>query len=233
MSTNDHRPPRPLRVGLTGNIGSGKSSVARALQARGAAVIDADELAREATRDPRVLERIAQELGSEVVARSADGDAYLDRRRTAAVVFDDPRALARLNAIVHPWVRARSAELEQELTRAAQPPPVIVLDIPLLYENGLEAGLDAVVVVTAPLATRIERVVARAATRAGAGAGVVSDEAEAVAADTARRDAAQLPLAHKAARADYVIDNSGDLTALETAVARLWDELLAQGRATA
>src|SRR5690606_7224443 len=123
MSTDSRNGARPLRVGLTGNIGSGKSSVARALQRYGAAVIDADELARQATRDEAVLERIAQDLGEELVVR-ADGAARLDRERTAAVVFDDPEALARLNAIVHPWVRARSAALERELEGAASPPLV-------------------------------------------------------------------------------------------------------------
>lgn len=215
---------RPLRVGLTGNIGSGKSSVARRLLRLGAAVIDADELARQATRDEEVLERIAAALGADLVTRDAAGVAQLDRRATAALVFDDQEALERLNAIVHPWVRWRSAELERDLASSPQPPPVIVFDIPLLYENGLDVGLDAVVVVTAPLATRVARVVERS----GAGKG----EAEAVRADALRRDAAQLPLEEKVARADFVVDNSGDEAALQREVARLWDDLLARSRAT-
>jgi len=215
---------RPLRVGLTGNIGSGKSSVARELRRLGAAVIDADELARQATRDEGVLERIAAALGSDLVTHDAAGVAQLDRRATAALVFDDQEALATLNAIVHPWVRGRSAELERELADSAQPPAVIVFDIPLLYENGLDVGLDAVVVVTAPLAARVARVVERS--------GVGQDEAEVVRADALRRDAAQLPLEEKVARADLVVDNSGDEAALKREVARLWDELLARSRAT-
>ena len=124
-----------------------------------------------------VLERIAAALGADLVTRDASGAAQLDRRATAALVFDDKEALARLNAIVHPWVRLRSAELERELAGSTRPPPVIVFDIPLLYENWLDAGLDAVVVVTAPLATRVARVVERSGAEQG--------EADAVRADIA------------------------------------------------
>lgn len=202
---------RPLRIGLTGNIGSGKSTVARRLASLGAAVIDADELARAATADPQVLAAIAASLGPELVSIDADGAARLDRAAAAARVFGDDAALSRLNAIVHPWVRRRSAELVRELEARAQPPAVILLDIPLLYENDLQRGLDGVVVVAAPLAQRIERVVARS--------GLAPEE-------VARRDAAQLPLQHKVALADYVIDNAGDEEALEEQVSRLWRQLL-------
>jgi len=209
---------RPLRVGLTGNIGSGKSSVARLLRDHGAAVIDSDVLARQATEDPAVLERIAEELGRDLVVEGEDGPR-LDRARTAALVFSDARALDTLNGIVHPWVRRRSVELERELTAGDRPPPVIVLDIPLLYENGLEAGLDAVVVVTAPLEKRLARVVDRS--------GRASQTSSAAArSDAAARDAAQMPLEEKAARADFVVDNSGSLEDLREATARLWAGLL-------
>lgn len=214
----------PLRVGLTGNIGSGKSSVARLLRGHGAGVIDADLLARQATHDPAVLEQIAADLGPELVVRSENGAAHLDRARTAAVVFGDAQALAKLNGIIHPWVRAQSAELERALATAHYPPPVIVHDIPLLYENGLEAGLDAVVVVTAPLATRLARVVGRS------GASSAADVA-AARSDAAARDAAQLPLEEKVARADFVVDNSGSAGDLQQNTARLWGDLLALSRA--
>ena len=214
----------PVRVGLTGNIGSGKSSVARLLRRHGAAIIDSDVLARRATEDPVVLGRIARELGPELVVRGEDGVPRMDRARTAALVFRDADALATLNGIIHPWVRSRSAELERELADAPEPPPVIVFDIPLLYENGLEVGLDAVVVVTAPLEERLARVVDRAGP---------SDEVARVAArsDAEARDAAQMPLAEKAARADFVVDNSGSVSDLEENTARLWAELLALSRA--
>lgn len=195
----------PLRLGLTGNIGSGKSTVARLLAARGAAVIDADRLAREATADPAVLARIERELGPGLVR-----EGRLDRAATARRVFADEAARGALNAIVHPWVAARRDELERALLAAPDPPPVIVHDVPLLYEAGLDGMFDAVVVVTAPLEARLARVAERD--------GLPLEEARA-------RDAAQLPLEEKAARAEHVLDNAGDEAALATRVDELWRRL--------
>src|SRR5690554_5440335 len=202
---------RPLVVGLTGSIGAGKSSVARLLQAHGALVIDADALARQATDDPEVLASIARELGPGLVVYGR-----LDRQATARRVFDDPAARAALNGIVHPWVGRRRLELQAAAARTPDPPPVIVHDVPLLFETGLDAAMAATVVVTAPLETRVARVVARS--------GLPPEEVRA-------RDAAQLPQAEKARRADFVVDNAGDEAALEREVARLWPALLAR-RAT-
>ncbi|MEJ2292209.1 MAG: dephospho-CoA kinase [Deinococcales bacterium] len=195
-----------LHVGLTGNIGSGKSSVARLLEARGAAVIDADALARQATEDAEVLAAIARDLGAELVAAGR-----LDRAATARRVFGDPEARRRLNAIVHPWVRRATERLTEALERAPEPPAVIVHDVPLLYENGLDRGLDAVIVVDAPLAERVARVAARSR---------LSEE------DVRSRDAAQMPLDDKVARADYVVDNGGTLEELEARVDAVWRALL-------
>lgn len=179
--------------------------MARLLARRGAVLIDADALARQATADPAVMERIEASLGPGLVEAGS-----LDRARVAARVFSDPEALSRLNAIVHPWVARRRAELEAEAAAARPAPPMVVHDVPLLYEVGLDAEMDTVVVVYAPLETRLERL----ARRSGLG------PAEALA-----RDGAQLPLEEKAARADHVLDNSGSLPELEDQVARLWDEL--------
>jgi dephospho-CoA kinase len=198
-----------LRLGLTGNIGSGKSTAARLLVARGAALVDADELAREAAGDPEVLARIAAELGPELVE-----DGRLDRAATAARVFGDEAARQALNAIVHPWVRRRSDEEVRALLERA-PPPVILLDIPLLFENGLERGLDGVIVVAADLPARVARVAARS--------GLREDEVRA-------RDAAQMPLAEKARRADYLLDNSGSPEALGAQIDALWAELTKRAR---
>lgn len=199
---------RPLRVGLTGGIGSGKSSVARLLAGHGAYVIDADALARQATEDPAVLARIEAELGPGLVR-----GGRLDRAATARRVFGDAGARSVLNGIVHPWVAARREELEGEALRRSPRPPVIVHDVPLLFEVGLERGVDAVVVVSAPLEERARRLAERS--------GLSREEVMA-------RDAAQLPLAEKAARADYVIDNSGTPRELEEQVARLWRQLIAR-----
>lgn len=196
----------PKRLGLTGNIGSGKSTVAALLVERGAVLIDADALARRATDDPEVLARIAAELGEELVV-----DGRLDRAATAARVFGDETARRTLGGIVHPWVRRESAALAAEMAAAPDPPPAILFDIPLLYENDLDAGLDAVIVVDAPLALRVARVHQRS--------GLSPDEVRA-------RDAAQMPLEAKVARADVVIDNSGDRAALERQVDACWQRLI-------
>lgn len=181
--------------------------MARLLAARGAVVIDADALAREATAAGEVLAAVARALGPELVKGGA-----LDRSATAAKVFADPAARATLNAIVHPWVARRRAALEAAAAARRPMPPVVVHDVPLLFEVGLDATMDVVVVVYAPFDVRAERLARRS--------GLGREEALA-------RDRAQLPLEEKAARADRVIDNAGDLAALEEQVARLWGELLA------
>jgi dephospho-CoA kinase len=197
----------PLRVGLTGNIGSGKSTVAALLAERGAAVIDADALARRATEDPVILRRIGETFGEGVERGGA-----LDRAALARRVFGDDEARRALEAIVHPWVRAAAAAEEADLL-ARRAPEVVVHDVPLLFEGGLERGFDVTVVVTAPLATRVER----SSRRSGL-------SAEAVRA----RDAAQMPLEEKARRATYVVDNTGSHDDLTRAVASLWSALLAR-----
>jgi len=194
----------PLRVGLTGPMGAGKSTVAAALERRGAAVIDADELARRATDDPEVLERIAHELGRHLVI-----DGRLDRGATARLVFADDGARASLEAIVHPWVRAAAAAQEAALAALPVPPVMIVHDVPLLFESGLDGGMDANVLVDAPAQVRAARVAARGGDAAG----------------VAARDAAQRPVAEKRSRADFLIANDGDETALEREVALLWASL--------
>jgi dephospho-CoA kinase len=193
-------------VGLTGAVGAGKSTVARLLADRGAFVIDADALARRATDDPDVLARVASEVGAGLVV-----DGRLDRGATARRVFADVAARRRLEAIVHPWVRAAAAAAEAAVRGAAVPPPLIVHDVPLLFENGLDAEMDATIVVVAPFATRLRRLAARS-----------NWDAVALRA----RDAAQLEPAEKARRATYVVDNRGDEAALEAAVAELWPRLL-------
>jgi dephospho-CoA kinase len=205
--------PPPVRVGLTGAMGAGKSSVARRLAALGARVIDADVLARAATADPAVLARIAVEIGADLVV-----DGRLDRAATAARVFADARARRALEAIVHPWVRARAAAAEAAARTESPPPPVVVHDVPLLFETGLDAAMDATVVVAAPFAQRA----ARLAARSGLGEAAVR-----------ARDAAQWDPDEKARRATFVIDNGGAEEDLDAAVARLWGRLRALSRGSA
>ncbi len=195
----------PLNVGLTGNIGSGKSTVAQLFAECGAAVIDADALARDATQDPEVLEEIAATFGAELVKAGA-----LDRAKLAEVVFHAPKARAKLNAIIHPWV-GRKREARVAALIAQKPPPTVIFhDVPLLFEVGLDAEMDKTVVVDAPLDTRVARVVARS--------GLTPEE-------VGSRNAAQLPSSEKVNRADFVIDNSGAQEDLLQQVEAVWQKL--------
>jgi dephospho-CoA kinase len=193
------RPAGQLRVGLTGGIGSGKSTVAGLLAEHGAYVIDADVLAR------TVLEPGTPGL-AEVVTRFGprlvQPDGTLDRAALARVVFADPAAREALNAIVHP----RVAALSQELMAAAGPDRVVIYDVPLLAEVGRADEFDAVVVVTAPEETRLARLVQR---------GLDPDDAR-------RRIGAQASDEQRAAIAWHIVDNDGDRAVLREAVRDLW-----------
>lgn len=194
------------QLGLTGSIGSGKSTVAERFAVRGAAVIDADRLARQATEDPAVLERIAAALGEDLVV-----EGRLDRAKTAVRVFEDASARRALNEIVHPEVRRLSRERVQALADRSTPPPLVVHDIPLLFETGREEAFDATAVVVAPLEVRVVRVMERS--------GLSREE-------VLSRDASQMPQERKARLATYVIDNGGSLDALDRQIERIWRELI-------
>ncbi len=193
-------------IGITGNIGSGKSSVAKLLVKKGAVLIDADKIAKEATNKPEILAQIAKELSEDLVT-----DGKLNRQKTADLIFNDLAAREKLNNIIHPWVRSRSRARIKDLKEQACPPQIILQDIPLLYENGLEHTVDAVIVVFAPIDERIKRVIKRSN---------LSEE------DIKARDAAQKPLVEKLAQADYIIDNTKGTKELEQEVDRLWLELV-------
>ena len=190
-----------LRIGLTGGIGSGKSTVARLLAERGAVVVDADRIAREVVEPGTPgLEAVVDAFGDGVL--TADG--ALDRPALAAIVFSDPEARARLDGIVHPLVRARSAEL----AAATPPDAVLVNDVPLLVETGQAGSYDLVLVVEAEEETRVTRLVQR---------GLAAEDARA-------RIAAQATDEQRRAVADVVLDNSGSLEDLTAQVDRFWTE---------
>jgi dephospho-CoA kinase len=193
-----------LRIGLTGGIGSGKSTVSALLAARGAVIIDADLIAREVVEPGTPgLARIVEAFGDGVLA--ADGS--LDRAALAAVVFADPDARRRLDGIVHPLVRARATEL----AAAAPPDSVVVNDVPLLVETGQASSYDLVLVVEADPATRVSRLVQR---------GLTAEDARA-------RIAAQASDGQRRAVADVVLDNSGTPEQLAEQVDRFWTERVA------
>jgi dephospho-CoA kinase len=194
-----------LRVGLTGGIGAGKSTVGRRLAERGAYRIDADELAREVVaRGTDGLADVVATFGPDVLGP----DGELDRPAMAARVFSDPAALDRLNAIIHPRVGARSAEL----LAVAEPDAVVVQEIPLLVENELGAAFQLVIGVGATAEERTRRLVSER----GMAEGDVRARIDAQADDNARR-----------AACDVWLDNSGNEAALLAEVDRLWDRRLA------
>ena len=196
--------PLVLRIGLTGGIGSGKSTVSALLAARGAVIVDADRIAREVVEPGTPgLASIVETFGERILA--ADGS--LDRAALAAVVFADAQARSQLDAIVHPLVRARAAEL----TAAVPPGAVVVNDVPLLVETGQTSSYDMVLVVQADPATRVSRLVQRGLT----------------AKDARARIAAQASDDQRRAVADVVLDNSGTLEELAEQVDRFWAERVA------
>ncbi len=197
-----------LSVALTGNIAAGKSTVAGLFRAWGATLIDADDLVREAQAPGQpVLKLIAARFGAELIM--ANGS--LDRGALRARVLADPRALADLNRIVHPEVHRRRLELLEEAR--ARGDRMVVSDIPLLFEADDPGAFDAVVLVDAPEVARRARL-------------LTSREISPVEAD--RMMAAQLASTPKRTRSDYVIDNDGDLPALERAARAVWEALLAR-----
>lgn len=197
-----------IMVGLTGGIGSGKSTVAALLAARGAVVIDADAIAREVVEPGRpALAALVERFGPEILAP----DGRLDRPRLAATAFASPEAKRDLEAITHPAIGAVFAER----VAAAPPGAVVVHDVPLLVESTRGTGYAGVIVVEAPMATRLARLASRGVERA----------------DAERRIAAQASDAERRAVATWVLDNAGDLASLESQVERLWPELEARAAA--
>ena len=196
-----------LHVGLTGNVAAGKSTVAALFRGWGATLIDADAIVHElqAPGSP-VLAAIAARFGAAVLR----ADGALDRPALRARVLADPTELTALNALMHPAVAARRRELVQAARQRGD--RIVVSEIPLLFEADDPTGFDAIVLVDAPETVRRARLAER---------GLSAGEAE-------RLMAAQQPAADKRAGSDYVIDNSGDLTALEQSARAVWQALLAR-----
>jgi dephospho-CoA kinase len=191
-------------IGLTGGAGSGKSTVAAMLRELGAAVIDADEAAH-AVYEPGTpgYEAVVKEFGGDFVR-----DGHIDRARLGDLVFKDQDARRRLNEIVHPLVRDWMAERTAEAVRGGA--EVVVHDVPLIFENGLEPLYSAVAMVYVPEELQVRRLVD--------GRGLSEERARSIV-------AAQMSIEDKKRRAHHVIDNSGTLDATREQVQRLWWEL--------
>ena len=192
-----------VRVGLTGGIASGKSTVSAMLRELGAVVIDADVLAREVVGPGTPgLEAVVAEFGRDVLG----DDGGLDRPALGAIVFADPARRASLEAIIHPLVRERAAEIE----RAAPAGALVVHDIPLLVESGQAASFDAVVVVDVPEELQVARAVRDR--------GWSDTEAQ-------QRVAAQAARSERLAAATHVIENAGTFEDLRQRVTEVFGEL--------
>ena len=197
-----------VRVGLTGGVASGKSTVSAILRELGAVVVDADVLAREVVAPgSEGLAEVVAAFGETVLTPAGE----LDRPAMGALVFGDEAARRRLEAIIHPRVRARGAELEAQ----AGPDAVVVHDIPLLAETGQADSFDAVIVVDVPVETQVERMV---------GLRGMSRE------DAVARVAAQADRARRRAVATYVIENTGTFEDLRDRVTEVFEGLLARSR---
>ena len=197
------RPTPPLVIGLLGGVAAGKSTVAAAFARHGLLHVDADRIARQVAEDPAVGARLTARFGDGILA----ADGRLDRAALARKVFGDDEARAGLEAILHPPIRAA---ILLELRAALAAGRSVLLDVPLLLENGLIEHCHATVFVAASEAARVARAAAR---------GWSEGELQ-------RREAAQAPLARKRAAATFVIDNDGPLEALHAAVASVLQQLL-------
>lgn len=193
-------------IGLTGGIATGKSTVVEMLSRKGAEIIDADHLAREIV-EPH------QPAWQEIVSRFGDSvllpDKRLDRVKLAELVFNDRQKLKILNSIIHPRVGSRILEMTRKI-EAVKPEAVIIYDIPLLIEAGMQDMVDLILLVYAPRVLQLRRLQERDS--------LSLKQAE-------QRLAAQLPIDEKKKYAHWVIDNSGTLAETERQVDRFWTDL--------
>jgi dephospho-CoA kinase len=199
-------------VGLTGNIGSGKSTVSQLLSERGATIIDADVLSRRAVEfGTPAYEKIVKRWGTSIIGL----DNQLDRAALRRTVFSDPKQLEELNEIVHPEVEnLRNRLLDDARQRGDR---IVVCDIPLLFEKHMAPRFDKIILVDAPRPIRLERLVRDRALR----------ETEAM-----DMIAAQMPAELKRAGADFILENAGTLNALEQQVADVWSQLVQEADAS-
>ncbi len=197
-------------IGLTGNIGSGKSTVSHRLAELGAEVIDADRVARDVVAPGTAgLRKVIREFGSGVLNDKGE----LDRARMASIVFNDPEARRRLEAIIHPEVNRVIGRRVSEYREGRGSAPVLVVEVPLLIKSGMHGMMDEIWVVTAERDVQVKRVMARS--------GLSEDE-------VFKRLNAQMPQEVLCEYADRIIDNSGSIEKTISQVNAIWEGLVAQ-----
>ena len=194
-------------VGLTGGIGSGKSTVAKILQSLGAAIVNADDLAREAVEPGR---EAWQEIVASFGAGVLQSDQNLDRQKLRTLIFNQPEARKRLESIIHPRVRALAEERIRQYAAAGY--PVVIYEVPLLFEGNLQEWLRPVILVACDVETQTVRLQKRD---------------HLTAADAEKHIAAQMSLNDKRRLADYVIENNGSLEDLERQTRQILEQLKA------
>ena len=199
----------PLLVGVTGGMGSGKSTVCAMLAEMGCELFEADRIAKELQlEDPEVIRGIEELFGRDVYSRDASGQLHIDRKTIASVVFSDPDKLAALNRLIHPKVR--EAFIREVKRCAREGKRILCKEAAILFEAGADRDLDRIIVVAANNGLRLERAVARG-----------MDKAEAQ-----KRMRAQWPQERLIERAHYVIFNDGTLEELRSQVEQVYERLL-------
>ena len=192
-------------IGVTGGVGTGKTTVAKMFKELGAVVLDADIMAHQLMEPKRLCwRRVVERFGEEVL----NEDQTINRRRLAAIVFRDGERRRQLEAIIHPPVVRQMKQRLHRLRRSRRI-PAVVLDVPLLVEADAQGMVDALVVVTAPRDVQLERLRRRYGE---------TEEGEA-------RIASQMELSAKVALADFVVENAGTMDATRTQVKRIWEQL--------
>ena len=193
---------KKIVIGVTGIIGSGKSTIARMLKQKGAALLDADKLAHECLlKGTPTYKKIIKEFGSDILARNKS----IDKKKVAEIVFDDKRALGKLCKIIHPDVISSIKKAVKKLNNK-----VIVIDAPLLIEAGLDKQVDKIIVVKAKIENCVKRAV---------------KEHRITEKEVRKRLYSQMPLEEKTKYADYVVNNDGDLNITKTKLEKVWKEL--------
>lgn len=192
-----------MNIGLTGGIATGKSTVSQMLERRGAALVDADRIAREVVEPGQApLRQIAERFGQAVL----NEDGTLNRRKLGQIVFSDEAERKALEAITHPAIRALMRERMERL-EAEKPDRLVVVDVPLLFESKLQSLFEQVLVVYVPRSVQLARLMERD--------GLAEEEAR-------KRLDAQMDIEDKKRLADYVIDNSSGLAETEEQIERFW-----------
>jgi len=193
-------------LGLTGGIASGKSTVSNIFRKLGAEVVDADRIAREVSERTEVTDKLVELFGRGILEEDGGHKKRIDRKKLREVVFGDRENVRKINEVIHP----RVTEVFEKKRRANLPGKIIIFDIPLLFEAGLEYLCDRVVVVSADRGTQIERIAARDGSSVETAENIIDN---------------QMSIEERERRADYIIRNQGTLRELEEGVVGIYEEI--------